>query len=568
MGVKMFAWLGGVAMFFGVIFFVKYAFERNLIPPAVRVALGFVTGAGLLAGGLATHRKEAYRVLAQAFCATGMLILYGVSYAAHAVYHFPAFGPWLTFGLMAMITAAAILIAVRLDAAGGRRARDDWRLPRANPAAQRAGQHVRPGQLHRAARHRLAGRGRQRPLAALAAGAAIGTAITQIAWFAQFFTHGHYHEGARTYVPMGLALFFIALFLAAAWMTRKNEDNRAGAATGAGLGLAGAGGGVCLCLPYLPGDHGPSVPALRIRARLERRRWWRPCWTCPAFSRLYPPATAVTFLHLGLWTAWRLKPDLFGSALAVFLVFGAVHACLPLLWRRSVRWPHPRPSGSAAPWLPLAPLLLTLTAVLSLPHTSWLLWPAVLLVDLLALAVAAVTGTLIAVPVALVLSLVVAGAWLLGEPADAAPLPILLGMILAFAGIFAAVGGWLARRAATANPARADASRGGALAGLLWCHAIRLAGPGFDAPASRRIPRRFSGWPCCLVLLLLGLAVRARQAALPLVALACVLAVEACWHGNHFDARRPMVSAGLVPRVLSALHLVSLPVPPPPRGAR
>ncbi|MEO8617156.1 MAG: DUF2339 domain-containing protein, partial [Luteolibacter sp.] len=48
MGVKLFAWLGGVAMFFGVIFFVKYAFEKNLIPPAVRIAMGFVTGTGLL----------------------------------------------------------------------------------------------------------------------------------------------------------------------------------------------------------------------------------------------------------------------------------------------------------------------------------------------------------------------------------------------------------------------------------------------------------------------------------------------------------------------------------------
>ena len=85
MGVKLFAWLGGVAMFFGVIFFVKYAFENNLIPPPVRIALGFVTGTGSLIGGLLAHRLERYRVLAQAFLATGVLILYGVSFAAHAI---------------------------------------------------------------------------------------------------------------------------------------------------------------------------------------------------------------------------------------------------------------------------------------------------------------------------------------------------------------------------------------------------------------------------------------------------------------------------------------------------
>ena len=116
MGVKLFAWLGGVAMFLGVILFVKYAFENNLIPPPVRIALGFLTGTGLLIGGLLAHRLERYRVLAQAFLATGVLILYGVSFAAHAIYRFPAFGTLATFGLMALITFVAFLIAVRLNA--------------------------------------------------------------------------------------------------------------------------------------------------------------------------------------------------------------------------------------------------------------------------------------------------------------------------------------------------------------------------------------------------------------------------------------------------------------------
>ena len=36
MGVKLFAWLGGLALFFGIAFFVKYSFEHNFIPPAWR----------------------------------------------------------------------------------------------------------------------------------------------------------------------------------------------------------------------------------------------------------------------------------------------------------------------------------------------------------------------------------------------------------------------------------------------------------------------------------------------------------------------------------------------------
>jgi len=33
MGAKLFAWIGGLALFLGVAFFVKYSFEHNLIPP-------------------------------------------------------------------------------------------------------------------------------------------------------------------------------------------------------------------------------------------------------------------------------------------------------------------------------------------------------------------------------------------------------------------------------------------------------------------------------------------------------------------------------------------------------
>ena len=47
MGVKLFAWIGGFALFLGVAFFVKYSFDNNLISPEVRIALSFLTGIGL-----------------------------------------------------------------------------------------------------------------------------------------------------------------------------------------------------------------------------------------------------------------------------------------------------------------------------------------------------------------------------------------------------------------------------------------------------------------------------------------------------------------------------------------
>ena len=115
MGAKLFAWIGGLALFLGVAYFVKYSFEHDLIPPEVRVALGFLVGIGLVAGGMVMRRKD-YSITAHTLCATGILILYAVTFACRAVYHFPFFGPVPTFILMTLVTAAAFLLAVRLDA--------------------------------------------------------------------------------------------------------------------------------------------------------------------------------------------------------------------------------------------------------------------------------------------------------------------------------------------------------------------------------------------------------------------------------------------------------------------
>jgi uncharacterized membrane protein len=83
MGAKLFAWIGGFALFLGIAFFVKYSFEHNLIPPELRIAIGFVAGAGLVVGGLLLKRKE-NAVTAQTLCATGILVLYAVTCASRA----------------------------------------------------------------------------------------------------------------------------------------------------------------------------------------------------------------------------------------------------------------------------------------------------------------------------------------------------------------------------------------------------------------------------------------------------------------------------------------------------
>jgi hypothetical protein len=114
-GAKLFAWIGGLAAFLAAAFFVKYSFEHDLIPPEVRVAIGFLFAIGLVIGGLKVPR-ERYAPTAQTLIATGIVSLYAVTFACSSIYHFAFFGPIATFGVMTLITATAFLLAVRLDA--------------------------------------------------------------------------------------------------------------------------------------------------------------------------------------------------------------------------------------------------------------------------------------------------------------------------------------------------------------------------------------------------------------------------------------------------------------------
>ena len=115
MGAKAFAWLGGLALFLGVAFFVKYSFDHDLIPAAVRAAIGFAFGAGLVVGGLRMPRPR-HAITGDSLIAAGIVSLYAVTFACRSIYHFEFFGPIPTFLLMTLITATAFVLAVRLEA--------------------------------------------------------------------------------------------------------------------------------------------------------------------------------------------------------------------------------------------------------------------------------------------------------------------------------------------------------------------------------------------------------------------------------------------------------------------
>lgn len=538
MGVKLFAWLGGVALFFGVIFFVKYAFENNLIPKEVRVALGFLTGIGLLVSGLVLHRRATYLVLAHAFCATGVLILYGVSFAAHAVYHFALFSSGMTFALMALITLAAFLVAVRLNALvvavlgmlGGF----------ITPLLLSTGRDQLLGLFSYIALLviGLAAVSRHRNWSFLVPSAAIGTALMQWGWFVKFFVNGHYEMGSKTLLPMAILVFFELLFLIVGWLAKRRDEATADAA-GSALGMAGMALLFAFAMLAFPAVS-QRIPVLFGFLLLQNMvvlgcAWLHPRWTISQLAN-----ALLSFLLLAIWMGRYLTSENLVSALVVVLVFGAFHAVAPVvLCRLAPQSESPVPLR-VWPWAAPISLLLLLMPIVNLPEPSLWVWPAAVVVNLLAVLLAVATGAMLPVLGGLAITFLLILQWLFNVPVQVASLTPFLGITLGFSAVFTVAGRWLSAKAAPGDSAPENdmemleqrvAAMLPVLSGVLPFGLLLLA--------IQRLPlvnpSPVFGVALLLVVLLLGLAVLTRQAALVPAAFVGILAVQALWHGVHFD---------------------------------
>src|SRR5882724_317469 len=331
MGAKLFAWIGGLALFLGVAFFVKYSFEHNLIPPELRVAIGFVVGVGLLIGGLLLKRKE-NAVTAQTLCATGILVLYAVTFASRSYYHFAFFGLIPTFLLMTLITAVAFLLAVRLNAivvavlgiAGGF----------LTPVLLSTGQDQPLGLFAYIALldiGLLAIAQRQR-WSALAILGAIGTALMQFAWVTTFFVPEKYFVGNKVLVVMAVFAGFQGLFLAAvAWARRTGKMNHellAGA-----IGLAAV---AMVSVFYLL-----SFETIAQRPALLFSYLFVVDLGVLALTLLESRLTVVNaltglaaFILLAAWTNSYLTTAYLYTALTFYFVFALFHSATPLVLPR------------------------------------------------------------------------------------------------------------------------------------------------------------------------------------------------------------------------------------------
>ncbi len=111
-GVRLFSWIAGVALVLAALFFLRYSVEQGWLGPAVRMAMGIATGVALL---VVCELKAArrYAVTANAMDAAGIAILFASFYAGHALWHL--IGAALTFALLALVAAVAVLLAIRRD---------------------------------------------------------------------------------------------------------------------------------------------------------------------------------------------------------------------------------------------------------------------------------------------------------------------------------------------------------------------------------------------------------------------------------------------------------------------
>jgi uncharacterized membrane protein len=552
MGVKLFAWLGGLALFLALAFFIKYSFENNLIPPEMRIVIGFLVGLGLIVGGLRLPLSRS-PVTVQTLCATGVLVLYADIFASHAFYQLIP-SSLATFVLMALVTTAAFSLAVRLDA-------------QVVAVLGLVGGFLTPILLSTGVDNPLGLFGYlcildigliavafRKNWSHLALLAAIATALMQAGWVGKFFISD------KIYVAMSIYLLFGALFTTALGLAHHlklaERWSEAAAVLMTLVPLAFAWHLLTRPYPALAARPGlvfsfvfaadlMLLVQVVLRERLRQVQWG---------------AGGLVFLLLAVWTQRFLGESLLHWGLAFYLVFAVMHAVFPFVLQRL------RPGTRPTWWACLIPAVsLLLIMMLISRHTGMLpfvVWPCVLLIDLLAVALAVITASVLAILPVLILTVLTLALWIGRAPAAAIGLLPVLLVVGGFAVTFFLVSVLAIRKISEASGGiRKPAGQGEAL-GKRW-DGLRMVAT--NATRSRAlIPALSAALPFLLLMmvvqrvslanpspvfalgalfsvLLLGLVRYYEIDSLAAVSLLCMLALEYQWHGYHFEVNHAVL---------------------------
>lgn len=518
-GVKLFAWIAGLGLFLAVGYFLKYSIDNGWIPATARAALGFLTGAGLIIGGLFSIRR-AFRAAGQSLVATGVVVLYAVTVACRLYYRFDFFQGPAAGAVLVLITVAAFLLAVRLEAQvvavlglfGGF----------LTPIMLSTGVDNPPGLFGFIALLDLGilAVALHRRWFYLAALAAAGTVCMQIGWADKFFVL----EKLPTAVVV-LAAFNALFALAVALARRLGRGSDWLASAALVPPLVTFGFSLYFC----------SLPAVAARAGwvlgnllLADLALLAVCALHRPFARLATWAGVATFGVAAVWIAAAVDNELLPWALAFAVLVAALHAVHPFVQERLEPGTEHRRWSALFPPLALALLLIPFAKV---DDVGWWLWPAVLVLNLFSLVVAALTRVFAVLAAALLLTLVVLGVAIAQLPSGFAGGERELLLTAGFSIFFCAGAVWLARRFGGSLGMRApdwSAYLPDATAGLPFALLLMLVLK-LDLPD----PTTVFGVALLLTVLLYGIAIVARRGAPVLAAFAGLLLVEYTWLGEQ-----------------------------------
>ena len=245
-GVKLFSWVAGIAMVIAAVAFLKYSVEHGWVSPAVRAAIGLISGSALLVICELRIARD-YKFTANAMHGAGIAILYATLFAVHALWQLLPSG--VVFAGMLVVTAVAVGLSIRRDSLfiallgmmGGF----------ATPALLSTGEN-RPIGLFSyllLLNAGLAWVAYKKRWPALTIGSVIFSVIYQWAWIAKFL------DAAQLPLAAGIFLVFGAAAAGALWMRRDDPQQKL-------FDLAGKFG---VALPLVFALFAAAVPAYGTR---------------------------------------------------------------------------------------------------------------------------------------------------------------------------------------------------------------------------------------------------------------------------------------------------------------
>ena len=520
-GARLFAWLGGVALFLSFVFLVKFSVDTGLLGPAVRVALGAIVGIGLVIGGVLTKHRR-YRVTAQTLCAAGVAILHVVTFAAYQFYGFLEAAS--AFPLLALITAAAFILSVRLDSRyiallgllGG------FLNPYLVDSAQ-----DRPFALFGYLAVLDVGLifiALRKQWAFLVPLSALGTTVLQVGWTINFFRPENPLTGMTVFV-----VFAILYLSASLYSTRTGSASALIDATCGSMANIALGFGFVLLLR----DHTGLLLAYMLALNLVL------AGMAMAVSRgwiWHSLGGGLTFLVLFGWTIEHLDQGNLMWGMTAYLGFAVLHAGLPVLvhrWREisNRNWTL---LGNLYPALMLIPLW-TASTHAGL-HSSGILWLAVWLVNIVGLTATLISGLFGLATIFLVMTMLIAGSGLL-RLEDASSLSTFLPIVLISTVGFVLVGLVFERARRDSEQEDAGSSRLRLPVLAAWLPYLLLLTTFTRLPMES--PSRVFAMGILLSGILLALDRWAKAGPLSLVALGSSVLLQATWLSTSFDSSSP-----------------------------